>query len=275
MPPPSSGILLDPGTLALWALFQRFAGAGIRTLVQWGPQDGLGFPATQRCHQHAVPTVIACLAGSIQVQGRTALDLLPGDLLLIEPGCWHDQPRTRPGCCGFGIGFIAGWCDVVFFDSVEKRWGKVPEQPYRGLVDALMGEAFPAERLRLVDEILGALTGERIAFLDWIQPSVMAMAEHLWCHLHLRLDVDAMVASSQLGRTAGYRLFKEFFHRSPKQELIAQRIALARHLLARGFAPGEAAARSGFASRMELARSIRTHLGLSLAELPGARPPPR
>jgi hypothetical protein len=270
MPPPGSGILLDPGTLTLWMLFQRFATAGIRTLVQWSAQDGLAFPAEHPAHQHAVPTIIACLAGSIQVDGRRRLDLLPGDLLLIEPGCWHHQHRTRPGSSGFGIGFIAGWCDVVFFDSAEKRWGKVREQPYRGLADALMDEPLAAERLRLADEILAGLTSERIDVLDWIEPAVMAMAEYLWRHLHLRLDVDAMLAASRLRRTAGYRLFKEFFHRSPKQELIGQRLALARHLLGRGFAPADAARRSGFAKCAEMARSLRAHLGLGLADLPAA-----
>lgn len=269
MPPASNAIMLDPGTLALWEHFRHFVAAGVRTLVQWGPQDGVPFPPRQPAHQHAVPTIIACLAGTIVVHGRARLDLQPGDLLLIEPGCWHHQLPVRPGSASLCVGFLAGWCDVVFFAQSEKLWGKVPEQPYRRLVEELLDETFPAERLRLVDEILHGIALERIDFLDWIQPEVNAMAEYLWRNLHQRLDVDAMVASSALGRTAGYRLFKEFFHRSPKQELISQRIALAGHLLKRGFAPAEAACRSGFATRMELARSIRTHLGVSLADLPG------
>jgi AraC-like DNA-binding protein len=273
MPPPTNGLLLDPGTHAKWTKFQRIAADGVRSLIHWRPQDGMDVPTGQErpCHQHAVPTIIGCLEGAIQVIGRASTDLLPGDLLLLEPGCWHHQPRTMPGCSGFGIGFLAGHCDVAFFDSGEKLWGKVREQPYRTLVDALIDEDAQAERLRLVDEILGGLTTERIAFIDWIHPAVLAMAEYVWGHLHLRLDVDTMIACSGLRRTLGYRLFKEFFQRSPKQEHINQRLALAIHLRKRGFTSDEAAQRSGFDNRLDMVRSIRIHLGQRLAD--GTRGP--
>jgi AraC-like DNA-binding protein len=254
-------ILVDPATFGTWAAFQGFVRDGIRMLHQWGPRDGMDFPAPQPSHQHSVPTLIACLAGSIPVVGRNRIDLMPGDLLLVEPGCWHHQPVLPTGAISFGMGFIADWCDVTFLDDREKLWGRIQLEPYRSLVDGLMAESDQSKRLQCVDQILGGIANQRIAHIDWIHPAVPSMAEYLWRHLHLRLDVDAMVASSSLGRTTGFRLFKEFFGRPPKQEIIAQRLALAAHLYSRGYTPAEVARRSGFTSCTDLSRSFRTHAG--------------
>jgi AraC-like DNA-binding protein len=231
----------------------------------------MAFPASQPSHQHAVPTLIACLAGSVPVVGRIAVDLQPGDILLIEPGCWHHQPRMRSGTIGFGLGFIAGRCDVVFFTHARKFWGTIAEQPYADLLTGLMSEPVVAERLRAIDEIVAGVAQERINFLDWIHPAVLEMAEYLWRHLHLRVAIDHVVAHGALSRTSGFRLFKGFFGRTPKQELLASRCALATHLLTRGFSLRDAAARSGFTSHTEMARAFRSHLGLTPSAAQGSR----
>ena len=257
----SREVLLDPERVAMWARFQELAAQGIRTLHQWGPDDGLPFASPLPAHQHTVPTLTACLSGRVRIEGHTTIDLVPGDLLLIEPGCWHRHQPYRPGSTAFALGFLAGRCDMIFFEHAAQLWGAVPELPYLSLVANLLAERHEAERLRLVDEILRGVTRERVDFLDWLQPGMLAMAEWLWQHLHLRVDVDAVVARSELGRTAGFRLFKEFFGRTPKQEMLAQRVALARHLLQRGVSVSAAAWRSGFATRAEMSRSFRRRLG--------------
>jgi AraC-like DNA-binding protein len=268
MADPSKDVLVDPARLGMWTRFREVVGEGIRSLHQWSPQDGLDHAPPAPAHQHTVPTLVLGLSGLVRISGRQPVDLLPGDLLLVEPGCWHDHPRHRPGTTSFALGFLAGRCDVLFFDHQQTLWGSVPEQPYRGLVTALMDERREAERLRLVDEILAQVREERIDFVDWRRPETLAMAAWLWNHLHEPFDVDEMVARAGIGRTAGFRLFKEFFGQSPKQELLAQRLALARHLLHRGLSVGESARRSGFATRAELTRTFRRKVGHPPSERP-------
>jgi AraC-like DNA-binding protein len=129
------------------------------------------------------------------------------------------------------------------------------------LLTAVMDAARESDRLRLVDELLGQLAGERISFVDWRRPEVLTMAAWLWNHLHEPFDVDEMVTRAGLGRTVGFRLFKEFFGRSPKQELLASRVDIARHLIRRGFSVTDAAHRSGFTTRAELTRAFKRVVG--------------
>jgi AraC-like DNA-binding protein len=256
------GTVLDPEVLALWQRLQGIVGEGLRSLQVWQPRDGLPFASPTPVHQHTVPTLVLGLSGVVRIQGATAADLLPSDLLLIEPGCWHDHVVHKPGSASFHLGFLAGRCDVLFFTSERVIWGSVPEQPYRDLIDRLIGASRPGDRLPLADELLAQLARDRIDFVDWLQPGVLRMAAHLWNHLHLPLDAQEVVQHAGMGRTAAFDLFKAFFGRTPKQELLAQRLALAKHLLARGFSVREAAERCGFTNRPELTRAYRRAFGV-------------
>ncbi len=245
----------------MWSRFRALAEHGVRALHHWGPDDGLPFASPLPAHQHTVPTLTVCLSGRVRVESRVVIDLLPGEALVIEPGCWHRHSPYRPGSTAFALGFLAGRCDVIFFEHEAHLWGAVPEQPYLGLIAALLDERQEGERLRLIDEILRGIIGERVDFLNWLQPGMMAMAEYLWQRLHQPVEVDAILVRGDLGRTSGFRLFKCFFGRTPKQELLTQRVALARHLLHRGLPLHAAAKRSGFATRAEMTRAFRLRVG--------------
>ena len=261
MSDPTKDVLLDPARMGMWTRLREICTQGVRSLKQLAPMEGLEFPALAPAHQHAVPTLVLGLSGLVRVSAKAPFDLLPGDLLLVEPGTWHDHARHKPGTSSFALGFLAGRCDVLFFDHQQTLWGAVPEQPYHGLISSLMEETREAERLRLVDEVLGQLAQERIDFIDWQRPEMLTMAAWMWNHLHEPFDVDEMVARAGLGRTAGFRMFKDFFGRSPKQELLTSRIAIAKHLLHRGLSVTDAARRSGFATRAELTRAFRRKVG--------------
>lgn len=254
-------VLVDPARLAFWQQLQEIAGSGIRSFRHWQPAAGLPFAPSPPAHQHTMPTLVLGLAGVVRVQGSAAADLLPGDLLLIEPGCWHEHITHHAGSASFGLGFLAGRCDVLFFDDRQVLWGTVPEQPYRTLVEGLMADPSEAERLRLVDELLAQVRRDRVEFIDWIQPGVLAMAAHLWNHLHELMDAEDIVAHAGSGRTAAYDRFKAFFGRSPKQELLGQRLALAQHLLHRGFSVTDVSRRCGFPTRADLTRAYRRQFG--------------
>lgn len=255
------GTVLDPQVLALWQRLQAVAAEGLRSLQVWQPRDGMAFAPPTPAHQHTMPTMVLGLTGVVRVCGTATADLLPGDLLMVEPGCWHDHVQHKPGSSSFGLGFLAGRCDVLFFTHERTIWGSVPEQPYRDLLERLMTATGHADRLPLADDILAQLGRDRIEFVDWLQPGVLQMAAHLWNHLHQPLDAQDVVDHAGVGRTAAFDLFKTFFGRTPKQELLAQRLALAKHLLARGFSVREAAERCGFTNRPELTRAYRRAFG--------------
>ena len=256
-----SPVLLDPDLLALWQRLQDVAQHGIRSVRHWQPRDGLPVGSSTPAHQHTMPTVVIGLSGVVRIRGQVDADLLPGDLLLIEPGCWHDHVVHKPGSSSFGVGFLAAHCDVLFFDHVRTLWGAVPEQPYRRVLESMMAATSAAQQLPLVDELLSQVRSDKIDFVNWIQPGVLQMAAYLWNHLHEQLDAEDIVFQAGMGRTAAYDRFKEFFGRSPKQELLAQRLALAKHLLLRGYNVTETARRTGFPTRAELTRAYRRHFG--------------
>jgi AraC-like DNA-binding protein len=253
--------LLSPARIAVWERLADVAEHGVAQLVQWGPADGLPHPAERPSHQHTMPTLTICLRGQVRVIGREMIDLKPGDVLVIEPGCWHRHLATRSGAIAFSLGFIADRCDLIFNEEEVEQWGAIPGQPYRTLLTTLIDEDRPAERLRLIDEMLHGIIAERVDAIDWRRRELLDMARFLWWHLHEHLDVDHLIQRSGLGRTLAFSLFKSLFGRSPKQEILAQRVDLARHLIHRGYSVGDAAHRSGFASRAALSQAFLSRLG--------------
>lgn len=254
-------VLTDAHRVAMWQRLSRAADGGITHVHHWGLMDGLPVGSPPPAHQHAMPTLVLPLSGVVRVVGKTALDLHPGELLIIEPGCWHDHVPHKPGSTSFGLGFLAGQTDVLFFDESQVLWGAVPQAPYQSLMSALIEATAIGERLELADRILQQVVSDRIHYVDWIEPGVLAMAAHLWNHLHQRIDANTIVTHAGLSRTQAYQLFKAFFHRSPKQELLAQRLDLARWLLHRGLSVTETALRCGFHDRADLTRAWRRAYG--------------
>lgn len=265
-------VLFDPGRAALWERFSTLAREGVRTFHHWRPEEGLGFAADD-AHQHSMPTLMLCLGGRLRVVGRQTIDLAPGDLLLIEPGCWHAHPSLRPGTSQFVMGFLAGRCDMKFCDEEHVLWGVVPEQPNRHLMESLMFVPDVGEQLRLVDEILAGIADQPIAGVDW-QPGVHGMARWLWLHLHERVDGRAMLAQAGVPRSTGFRLFQRFFGHSPRHELMVQRADLAEHLIRRGFVAGDVARRCGLSGPSEVRRLLTTRPQRASAPMGRVRPDP-
>lgn len=258
-------VLAEPRRFTLWQMLHDLAHGGINAFHQWNVHDGLPFSAAMPAHQHVVPTLTIGLRGAIRVRGRSDVDLLAGDILLIEPGCWHEHLPIQPDSAYFSMGFLAGKCDVLFFEGNDVLWGAVPEAPYLSWMRELMActdlaSGGMARRLSLIDEILAQVTIDRINFLQW-ESGVLAMAAHMWNHLHEGASANDIIARSRLGRTVSYDVFHKFFGRSPQQEILSQRMALANHLLHRHFSVTETARRCGFRDRAELTRAYRRHFG--------------
>jgi AraC-like DNA-binding protein len=268
-------VLADPDRIALWLQAKALSESGIGTVHRWGPADGLPTGAPGPAHQHAVPTLVICLAGVVRVRGRQVLDLQRGEALIVEPGCWHEHVPHKRGSTSFGLGFLAGRCDVLFIDHRETLWGMVPEAPYREWCELLVHEPRDQARRELVEQCLAQALRDQAKVVDWIDPEALRMAAHLWNHLHRPINGAEVIAAARLGRSKAHVLFKAFFGRGPKQELMESRLAIARHLLLRGFSVTAAAQRCGFRDRADLSRAYRRRFGhppTAAAELRPQRP---
>lgn len=260
-------VMGEPRRLALWQRLMDVAKEGIGQLHYWCVEDGMPVGSPGPAHQHTMPTLALALSGTVRVRGKTDIDLSPGDVLVVEPGCWHEHLPHRPGCSSFGLGFLAGKCDILFFDDTEVLWGSVHIQPYCDFMEQMLAtqDGPPGgrvgARLTLIDQILAQVIQDRSTFVDWLHPGVLQMAAHLWNHLHEPISADDIIARSGMGRTSSYEMFRSFFGRTPQQELLFQRLDLARHLIRRGMSVTDAARRSGFPNRAELTRAYRRRFG--------------
>lgn len=252
---------MDSERARMWHDLQRLAEAGPGQVHRWSHVDGLPHPASSPAHQHAVPTVAICLNGVVRILGRKPLDLRQGESLVIEPGCWHDHVEHRRGCTSFGMGQLGERSDVLFFGYRLGLWGWVPQQPYAGILGRLMETEGQDERRSLVRSLLAQVAVDRVHCIEFDDDSVLAMAAHLWNNLHRPLDAGAITARAGSGRTKAFKAFKAFFTRTPKQELLHERVQMARHLLQRGLTPQQVAERCGFSSRSDLTRAYGRAFG--------------
>lgn len=267
----------DPTRLSRWLALHATAGA-IRSVARWRARDG-GDSATLRGHQHVVPTLWVCLQGVARVIGATVLDLRPGEALVIAPGCWHEHVALRPGSQAFGLGFMANRCDILIADHAETSWGTVHPQPFRLWMDRLLVEADPVASTAQVREILLQLFSERASPVSWMHPAVQRMASTVWWRLHTPITAADIVRAAAtgpdgLGHSRAYELFTAFFGATPKQELLAQRLALARQLLAEHEPISAIAVRCGFGSRASFTRAWRRAFGSPPSAAGSGAPPP-
>ena len=256
-----AGVLSDPQHVALWLALKEVSSAGVRRVHRWTPADGLPPGAAGGPHQHAVPTLIVGLLGTTRVLGRATLDLATGEALMIEPGCWHQHASHRRGSASFGVGLLASRCDVLFIDHRETLWGLAPEQPLRTRLEALV-DAPAVDLPALVCSCLTQALEDRNELVDWRDPELLRMAAYLWNNLHRPIRGGDVLAAAKLGRSKASVLFSEFFARGPKQELMEARLAIARHLLKRGWTVTATAQRCGFSDRADFTRAHRRRFGM-------------
>jgi len=250
--------LIDPAFMEQWALFEKTFRSGIRFVDQLQPHDAMDPPVVAPPNHHAVPTLVLCLSGSVTVEAKRDLTLMPGELVLIEPGVWHVHQALKPGDTSLGIGFFGDRCDVYFSSHDSSMWGWIAEDPYVHLVERLMFASDSAERSDLIGAIFSSLLQERIYSFEFTTTDVWNMVNCLWSHAYEPThQVDDLVARAGVGRSKIFRLFRGVFGRSPKQEVLANRVSIAHHLIHRGASVAEAARRTGFTCRSDLTRAYR------------------
>ena len=206
-------------------------------------------------HLHCIPTVYLCLAGTARVVGgpQGRIDLAAGDALVIAPGVRHAHAPVRRGSVTIDVGFLAQWCDFDLGDHATHVWGRVPQQPYAEVCRRMV--VAPAdERVQLTRRLFTELKDERIEAMGFPHPGVRPMAYRLWANPP-GLTAAHILAVSGLQPRRAHAVFLDFFGTSPKQAILAQRLALAASFLADGASIAAAAERAGFLRRADLTRA--------------------
>ena len=248
--------LYDP---AIARLFQILGTASERlTSVQrWGAADD----NPQGDHLHAIPILFVCLVGTARVLGGKTgrVDLSAGQALAIAPGVRHTHQPLRAGCVALDLGFIADACDFEIGERERSVWGRMRAEPYRTWCTALVDVRAP-ERVSLARKILAGVATERIDAMGFPHPAQRTMAQRIWKN-DRGLDAAKILAASGLGQRRAHALFKDFFHLTPKQAVLDQRLALAQTYLSDGLSVTAAAERAGFHDRADLTRAWRRRFG--------------
>jgi len=241
--------LFDPQALRLWRLAERLAerAATVRALrardaPAWPQRSGRwdeGAP-----HQHAVPTVVACLAGVVRIEtARGPIDLHADEVCVVAPAAWHAHAPLRAGSAAYAQGLVFARSDVVLSEPGASIAVQIPAAPVRGLLARLVEQPEVATARRLVAIVTG---GAAHAYAP--HPAVSRMAHRMWAGLHLGIDAGEVLAASGLGVRQAHRLFTGWFGTTPKQAILDQRQALAEALLAEGATATAVAAATGFGS---------------------------
>jgi AraC-like DNA-binding protein len=250
--------VLSPAIRRLAVLLDAWP-ARLGRLVLWQVQPG----RTARFddggqHRHTIPTLVSCLSGVIRVRARQgAVDLRPGDALVIAPGVWHRHEPVRAGSAALGMGSVGPWSDIALLDGVADIWGRLPAEPARGLLVRLLLASSEGERLRLLRELATQLVSERVEPLAFPHPAVGRMLGKLWTRLDRGITAADLVSASGLGRSQAYALFTQALGISPKRAVEQSRRDLATHLLAAGCAIDEVVRACGYVDRRAMARIHR------------------
>lgn len=206
---------------------------------------------------HPVPTLVVALSGVARIEspGRPALDLTPGQALVIAPGAAHRHVPLRRQAATLELGFDYGCCDLEFHADRLVIGATMPRQP----AEALMG------RLQAGDD--GALRGLLALIIDrplqdlqQLPLAAQRMRDRIRSHGLTPITAADVARAGGLQPSRAWQLFRAHFGCTPRQALERRRCAVAAALLAQGLAVAAVAQRCGFTGRGTFTRAfVRVH----------------
>lgn len=241
-----NSLLGHPERLRDWLELPRL---NAQSLIRWNIADGLCVGA-QMSHQHAVPTVVIGVRGSVRIEGQHDIDLGPGDVLAIPPGCWHGHAPLRRNSLAFGLGFFGGLCDILLEAHDWSFHGFLPANVIRPYTDRIFNGEMEAVPL-----VLSLVTEQRLLPHPADHPAVERMFLALWKGMHHGITSEAVVNAAGIPRRTTYSLFSKAFNATPHHLLEELRLETTRALLQEGFSVSAAASRAGFPTRDALTRT--------------------
>lgn len=200
---------------------------------------------------HQVPSLHLCLAGKarILVPGG-GIDLLPGDLVLMEPCAPHRDAMQDAGDLTLHLGFMARSADVSLFAPNDWFIWRLPFAPARERIEAALLAAHAGRREREARALL-RLAAE--GPLDAIGRRGSPLFNMLWGMWRTAYDCNAspdeVLRKCRLSRSHAYRVFTAAYGMGPGRAIEVMRLDMARWLLLRGCRPGDIARWVGFPTR--------------------------
>jgi AraC-like DNA-binding protein len=240
---------MDPLTPDTWLPALELCRDRPGSLLVWRTDLPLRFDPLGEFHQ--IPCLCLCLAGTSRLVRQDAhCDLAVGDALVMEPGVWHrHEPLVGEAAC-LHLGFTANWCDVWVKTRAWWRVWRLPYQPLRTTIEALLTAASDEKRRHHARRLLAAIASRPRRQLNAADRPLWSMLGGVW-----RLAYDEAVSAgeilrkSRLSRAQAYRRFTAFYGVGPARAIEVMRLDLARWLLFRGCGVGEVAGLSGFPTR--------------------------
>lgn len=250
-----------PQTVAWWSRLMQ-AGQKPGRVHRWlaaehGPAGG-----DQVLEQHSTDTLALCLSGAMRLEdGRSRLDLGPGDAVVIRPGAWHRHAPLRVGTLVYQQGVLAGRSDFFLADAGLRMFASWPEQPAWRLMAAIGAAGDEDERRRRLRELFAHLATESAGPLPVAHPAMLRMEYALWQNLHRGDCVARIIAAGGLARAQAYRLFRARWGCGLATAVRRSRLSLARELLRDGMPLAEVVARSGIRDRSVFSRAYSRQWG--------------
>ncbi len=216
----------------------------------------------ERASFHAVPVVMFCLEGPMQVRfRRKTCNLSAGEAVLIPQATWHVWSESVNRGAGFGVGWLGDRSDLWLFGPGHAWWwASMPLEPVRSrLRHAAVAPGH--QRLDAVRSLLRAVVAEDHDAFCTVSPAIQAMLDVILQRLHCGPKVAELVRASGLGRSQAYAAFTGFYGMSPRRALEVRRMELAEALLSAGNGVSETAIACGWRNRETFSRAWSRHRG--------------
>lgn len=229
-------------------------------------------PHCYRLHMHAEYSFGLVDAGTAlfqHPQGPQAL--VPGDVVLIEPGIWHACNPAQPTRWSYRMLYVqAGWLnDQLGVDGLQfvqrHLRSAASTATLQRLCQALVaGDAagWTAQLLQSLhaDQLCHARPGPAPAMGE---PAVQQALQCLHQHPDAAPSVQDLAAAGGMSPSRFIRHFKAATGVTPGAYRLNLRLNGARRLLAQGVALADAAHAMGFADQAHLQRSFKAHHALT------------
>jgi AraC-like DNA-binding protein len=208
----------------------------------------------------------------------------PGKVFLLEPGDIHDgEAPTETGFTYRSLYIHPHWLQrelrlLSEDSSIDAQPGFARTLTVDGALAQATAAAFDVlqqPEMRIVrqaslDRFLARLAPHLRWRLQWTQdprlPRVANLArDYLHAHMADDIGLDSLAAITGTDRFRLSRAFKAAFGLAPHAYLVQLRLSRARHLLAQGNSPAQAAAALGFADQSHLGRWFLRAYGLTPA----------
>jgi AraC-like DNA-binding protein len=207
--------------------------------------------------------VVVGLRGVARItQGHgPAIDLHPGDAVVVAPGATHDHAPLRGQSAALALGFDSGMCDVVLSTATVQVDAVMPQHPAWSLVHRLSTKHADA-----LPELLSLVLDRPLQATQPLPTAVARMRDYIRSHGLTPITAADLARVSGLGTSRAWQVFRHHFGCTPRQALEQRRCAVAAAMLRHGLAIPAIITRCGFHDRGTFTRAFARQHGQAPAQ---------